>query len=351
MFQNSKRAGRIAAILCGTTIFTACSTPSVNKLPTNASSNITALVGAAQDAQRASDALGWGRTVTLQQIGGTADELAAFTAAVCTPPFYSAVIAAKVFQAYNEQISALAAAPEASLGASIRNIRQLDEAIADIKKAKAAPTDYAALQAELTKKCGPRVKQDLAFTGQLQPSAIPLLPAVDALLALLAIPAKIAQIAETQKRAEAVKVYVTAHEAEITRALDLLGKERGFETAIQATRTYYARRAFGHYLDLAAYRANPTLRIPSPQLNAADAYTQFVVRYVKLQNVSGTALIEDPNEGLRVSYAAFIKAAREPNADPLNALDNFLIALQNISDLGSAVGDYKAALVDVSASN
>ncbi len=351
MFPISKRAGRIAAILCGTTIFTACSTPSINNLPTDASSNITALVSAAQDAQRASDALGWGSTVTMQQIGGTADELTAFTAAVCNPPFYSSAIAAKVFQAYNEQVTGLAAAPDASLGASIRNIRQLDEAIADIKKAKAAPTDYAALQAELTKKCVPRVKQDLAFAGQLQPQAIPLLPAVDALLALLAIPAKVAQIVETQKRAEAVKVYVTAHEKELTQALDLLGEKRGFETAIQATRTYYARRAFGHYLDLAAYRANPTLRIPSPQLNAADSYTQFVVRYVKLQNVSGTQLIEDPKDGLRVSYAAFIKAAKEPNADPLSALDNFLTALKNISDLGSAVGDYKKALIDVSASN
>ena len=321
----------------------ACNTVNIKSLPTDATANISALVSEGQNAQHASNALGWGSIVTTQQLGAHSGDLETFTTDVCNPPFFKAVVGAKAFQAYNEDIADLAKAPDDSLSAYIRSIRNLDAAIADLKKPHPQKDDEA-LRSELVKKCTPLVAQDLGLSGGLQQQALPVVGVADALLKFFAIPAQIAKIIETQKRAEAVKTYIVAHDAELTGALDLLGKNGGLDEAVRASRTYYVRRAFAAYANLRDYRTNHGSGPSNPPLDTADVYAQFVVRYLKLQKVSGRALIEDDKDGLRAAYSALAKAATEPNADVLTALDAFLLALKNISDLGSAASDYKKAV-------
>lgn len=322
---------------------TACNTVNIKDLPTDATANISALVSEGQNAKRASNALGWGSRVTTKQLGARSGDLDPFTADVCNPPFFSAVIGAKAFQTYNEDIADLAKAPEDSLPAYIRSIRNLDAAIADLKKPQQQKDDEA-LRSEMIKKCTPLVAQDLGLSEALQQQGYPVVGIADALLKFFAIPTQIAKIVETQKRAEAVKAYILAHDAEMTSSLDLLGKKGGLDEAIRASRTYYVRRAFAAYADLAVYRTNQNSRPSYPSPDEADVYAQFVVRYLKLQKVSGQALIEDKKDGLRAAYLSLAKAATEPNADVLTAFNAFLLALKNISDLGSAASDYKKAV-------
>ena len=333
---------RVIAMAVAITL-TACNTVNVKDLPTDATANISALVSEVQNAQRASNALGWGSTVTMQQLGAHSGDLDGFTEDICNPPFFSAVVGAKAFQTYNGDITDLAKAPDDSLSAYIRSIRNLDAAIADLKKPHPQKDDKELLS-EITKKCTPLVAQDLGLSGGLKQQGLPVVGVADALLKFFAIPAQIAKIVEAQKRAEAVKAYILAHDAELTSSLDLLGENGGLDNAIRASRTYYVRRAFAYYADLAAYRTDKNSRPSNPSPNEADVYAQFVVRYLKLQKVSGQALIEDKKDGLRAAYLALAKAATEPNADVLTALDAFLLALKNISDLGSAASDYKKAV-------
>lgn len=333
----------IRAVLVAIAIsLTACNTVNIKSLPTDATANISALVSEGQSAKRASDALGWGDEITVKQLGAGPGDLKAFTNEVCDPPFFAAFVGAKALQTYNEGVADLAKAPDDSLSAYIRSIRNLDEAIAELKKPHPKKDDEA-LRSELIAKCTPLVTQDLGLSGGLHPNAFPVVGAADALLKFFAIPAQIAKMIETQKRAEAVKAYIVAHDAELTGALNLLGKNGGLDQAIRAARTYYLRRAFAAYVELAGYRANHNSRPSSPPIDTADVYAQFVVRYLKLQKVSGQALIED-KDGLRAAYSSLAKAAMDPNGDVLTALDAFLLALKNISDLGSAVSDYKKAV-------
>lgn len=333
----SSRLLRGTCLLLLASALAGCASINVGLLPTETSGKITAMVTAAQDAKRASDALGWGATVKLEQLAARPADVEAYTTAVCTEPFFEAAVAAKAFQTYNEQITDIAKAPDESLGAYLKSIRKSDESIAASQNAR-PKKDYVTARMEIAAKCREAVRRDLAFEGGPEPAGFPFVAAVAAVKALIAIPTKVAQIIETQKRAVAVKEYVLAHEAEMDAALNVL-ENGALENALQATRSYYVRRAFAHYSDLAAFRGGA--RPPAASLEAATLHADYVNRYLKLQNASGNKLVGDPDSGLRAAYATFTKAVKQPSSDPLAALDSFLLALKNVSELGDAVDDYK----------
>lgn len=337
----SSRILRAAGLLVFASALAGCASINVGLLPTDTSSKITGLVTEAQDAKRASDVLGWGRTVRPEQMAAKPADMETFTGAICAEPFFEAAVAAKGFQAYNEQVTSIAKAPDESLSAYLRSIRKSDESIAASQNRKPAK-DYVEARMEAEAKCREAVRRDLAIQGGPEPAGFPFVAAVAALKALIAIPTKVAQVIETQKRAVAVKEYVIAHEAEMDAALKVL-EEGSLENAIQATRSYHVRRAYAHYSDLAPMRAVAAagVRPSAPLLADADAYAQFVARYLKLQDASAAKLVSDPEGGLRAAYARFVKAVKEPNSDPLAALDSFLLALKNVSELGGVVEDYK----------
>lgn len=349
MFQVSRLVRYFAFLLALAATLSGCTTTNINTLPIDASAKIAGFVTTAQDAQRASDALGWGNEVTLAMLGGTDADLKDFKTAICSPPFYASFVAVKTFGTYNEQITDLAKAPDDSLTAYIRSIRKLDEAISKINKPD-QPIDPVKMLDELTKKCLPPIDQDLALkNGTMRSSSIAGISG--AITTLVSGLTKIAQIVEKQKRAKAVELYVTTHASDINNALDVLGKSGGLEQVLQASRTYYLRRAFSHYSDLRAYRNNTadkdTMRPASPQPGVADSYALFAVKYLKLQGVNGTKLIEDKDEGLRAAFNTFATSVKQPNSDPLTAFDAFLLALKNVTDVDSSVSDFKKAIDDL----
>lgn len=332
----SSRILRAAGLLVFASALAGCASVNVGLLPTDTSSKITGLVTEAQDAKRASDALAWDTTVTPEQLAAKPADVETYTRAVCAEPFFEAALAARAFQGYNEQVTNIAKAPDDSLSAYLRSIRKSDESIAASQN-KPPSKPYLAARLEMEAKCREAVRRDLALAGGPAPGSYPVVALAAAVQALLTIPTKVAQIIERQKRAVAVKEYVVAHEAEMNAALEVLDK--GLQGAIQTTRGYYVRRAFGHYSDLAAVRAGA--HPPSLSLADADLYAQLLGKYLKLQDVSAAKLVNDPESGLRPAYAKFVQAVKEPNSDPLTALDSFLLALKNVTELGGVVDDYK----------
>lgn len=331
----SPRIVRVAGPVLFACALAGCASINVGLLPTDTSGRISGLVAEAKDAKRAADALGWGTTVTPEQLAAKPADVETYTRAVCAEPFFEAGLAAKAFQSYNEQVTSIAKAPDDSLGAYLQSIRKSDESIA-ASQSRQAPKPYLTARLEMEARCREAVRRDLAIAGGPAPGSFPVAAVAAALQALIAIPTKVAQIVETQKRGVAVREYVIAHEPEMSAALEVLDK--GMQNAIQTTRSYYVRRAFTHYSDLAAVRTGT--HPASLSLGDADIYAQFLGKYLKLQDVSAAKLVGDPEGGLRAAYAKFVKSVKDPNADPLAALDGFLLALKNVADLGGAVDDY-----------
>ena len=322
--------GQTPCALAVSALFLAgCATPNIGKLPTDAAGAISAFVSNAQDAERASNALGWGSTVTPGKLAAKPAPLAEFKAAVCDPPFFDASMAAKAFQSLNEELTDLAKAPDDSLGSYLRAINEHHKQLREITGDAKQPADVAELHAKLIQKCSPLVDRDLALAGgveaQSSPTAI-----VGLVLSLAKFATSLAALAESHARAELIRAYVVAHEAEVRQALDILATPSGLKAVVQATRTYYVRRAYAGYSNLTDVRAS-TAHAVAPALSAADEYAQFVSKYLKLQNVDAAKLMVDPDAGLKPAYEKFIDQIKRPNSDPYAALDAFLGFLKTVT--------------------
>jgi len=345
-FAGAGRSWSVGIVVFAASITTACNAPSVNSIPTDAATAIGAFVSNAQDAKRASDSLGWGSKVPLTKLASKPADLGEFKSAICDPPFFDAAIAARTFKSFNEDVATLAKSPDDSLGSYIKALNEHSRQLAEIAANAKPPADYRELHQKLIEKCGPLVERDLAI-GSVQLAVTPI-AAIDAILALAKFVTSVVALAESRARAEVVKAYVLAHEAEVRQALSALAesKDAGLAAALQSTRTYYVRRAFAGYSDLGELRAS-SVRLIAPAIGAADDYAQFVAKYLKLQNVDATKLLDDKDSGLRPAYDKFIVDIKQPNADPYAALDNFLGFLKAVSDINSNRQDYLKALKDM----
>jgi hypothetical protein len=322
-----------------------CNETNVGRLPTDAAASLTAFVSNAQDARRASDALGWASTVAATKLAVNAGGIDTFKGAVCAPPFFGSAMAVKAFQSFNDDVAELAKAPADSLGELVRALNDHNQQLKDIGANAKPPAKYSDLQDKLLAKCAPLIDRDLALEGSVAPQASPTL-AINAILALAKLVTSVTALTESRARAEVVRAYVLAHEAEVKQALQALAGKDGLQAAIQTTRTYYLRRAYAAYSDLKDLRESPA-RLGTPALDVADQYAQFVAKYLKLQNVDATKLIDDKDSGLRPAYDKFIQQIRQPNADPTAALDSFLGFLKAVSDINSNRQDYVKALKDM----
>lgn len=342
---------RIAPWLLAAVGLSACSTVDVSTLPTDASAHLAILLANAQSAARASQALQWGEKIERSKLAKKPAEIAPFADAQCANQFGSSVLAAKSLGAFNEEIIRLAKAPDASFAGYIDSINSHQRAIeAAQRQGKSSPDKVPEALKKLHDKCTEGVSRDLGLTVPGAPAAPQsVLAALAAFQALMAIPQKVLQIVESKKRAEAVRAYVKASEEGVYLALDTLGKDGGLDQAIQQTRTYLVRRTYVLYSDVQD-EVLSTGHSSSAATRAADEYAALVPQYLKLQDLSGKKIIEDPDEGLRAAYKTFAEAAKNPNADPLRALDGFLAALQNIADLDKAIGEFTKARKDISGS-
>jgi hypothetical protein len=322
-----------------------CASPNIGKLPTDAAGAISTFVSNAQDAERASNALGWGSTVTPGKLAAKPAPLAEFKTAVCDPPFFDASMAAKAFQSFNEDVTDLAKAPDDSLGSYLRAINEHHKQLREISKDAKQPADVAELHAKLIQKCSPLVDRDLALAGGVEAQSSPI-AVVGLVLSLAKFATSLAALAESHARAELIRAYVVANEAEVRQALDILSTPSGLKAVVQATRTYYVRRAYAGYSDLTDVRAS-TGRAAAPAHSAADEYAQFVSKYLKLQNVDVAKLMVDPDAGLNAAYEKFIDQIKRPNSDPYAALDAFLGFLKTVTDINTNRTDFLKAMKDM----
>lgn len=322
-----------------------CAAPKIGGLPTDAAGAISTFVSNAQDAQRASNALGWGSAVTPGKLAAKPAPLAEFKTALCDPPFFDASMAANAFQSFNEEVTDLAKAPDDSLGSYLRAINEHHRQLREISENAKQPAEYAELRAKLIQKCSPLVDRDLALEGGIQPQSSPT-AIVGLILSLAKFATSLAALAESHARAELIRAYVVAHEAEVGQALDILATPSGLKAVVQATRTYYVRRAYAGYSDLTDLRASAD-RASAPALSAADEYAQFVSKYLKLQNVDASKLMADPDAGLKPAYEKFIEQIKRPNSDPYAALDAFLGFLKTVTDINANRTDFLKALKDM----
>lgn len=337
---------RTPCALAGLALFlAACAAPNIGGLPTDAAGTISTFVSSAQDAQRASNALGWGSTVTPGKLAATPAPLAEFKTALCDPPFFDASMAAKAFRAFNEDVTDLAKAPDDSLGSYLRAINEHHKQLRDISGNAKSPADIAELHAKLIQKCSPLVERDLALAGGIQAQSSPT-AIVGLILSLAEFATSLVALAETHARAELIRAYVEAHEAEVRQALDILAAPSGLKAVVQATRTYYVRRAYAGYSDLTDLRSSAG-RAAAPALSVADEYAQFVSKYLKLQNVDAAKLMVDPDAGLKPAYEKFVDQIKRPNSDPYAALDAFLGFLKTATDINANRTDFLKALKDM----
>jgi hypothetical protein len=333
------------ALAASALLLAGCAAPNIGGLPTDAAGAISTFVSNAQDAERASKALGWGSTVTPGKLAAKPAPLAEFKTALCDPPFFDAAMAAKAFQSFNEEVTDLAKAPDASLGSYLRAINEHHKQLREIGENVKRPADSAELRAKLVQKCSPLIDRDLALAGDIEPSSSPT-AIVGLILSLAKFATSLAALAESHARAELIQAYVVAHEAEVRQALDILATPSGLKAVVQATRTYYVRRAYAGYSDLADLRASAG-RAAAPALSAADEYAQFVSKYLKMQNVDAAKLMVDPDVGLKPAFEKFIDQIKRPNSDPYAALDAFLGFLKTVTDINANHTDFLKALKDM----
>lgn len=343
--KSRQRLVRCAA--AGAAALAGCAGPSIGNLPTDAATSISSFVANAQDAERASRALGWKTTTLATRLASKPSDVQEFKAAVCEPPLFDAFIASRAFQSFNEDVAELAKAPESSLGSYIRAINEHRRQLREIGMGAKPPVSAADLRAKLIRQCGPLVDRDLALAtpGAPESQDSPAL-AIDAILALAKFVTSAVALAEKQSRAEVVRAYVIANEASVRQALEVLATTDGLGKVVQVTRSYYVRRAFAAYSDLAGVRA-ASARPNVPSASIADEYAQLVAKYLKLQNIDSDKLLSNPESGMRPAYEKFIQQIKQPDSDPYVALDNFLGFLNAISEINSNRQGYLKALKDM----
>lgn len=333
------------AIAVSALLLTGCAAPKIGGLPTDAAGAISIFVLNAQDAERASNALGWGSTVTAGKLAAKPAPLDEFKAAACDPPFFDAAMAAKAFRSFNEDVTDLAKAPDDSIGSYLRAINEHHKQLREIGENAKSPADNAELRAKLIQKCSLLVDRDLALAGGIQAQGSPA-AVIELILSLAKFATSLAALAESHARADLIRAYVVAHEAEVGVALDILANPSGLKAVVQSTRTYYVRRAYAGYSDLTDLRTSAG-RASAPALSAADEYAQFVSKYLKLQNVDAAKLMADPDTGLKPAYKKFIDQVNRPNSDPYAALDSFLGFLKTVTDINANRTDFLKALKDM----
>lgn len=336
MRTASTKANWLSGVAC---LLAGCASVDTAPLPTDAIAQLLAQVNEARDAARAQSALGWSSgNVSATDLVAQPAGVDTFTDAMCENALFSTLIAVRKLNSFNEEVAELAKAPEDSFAAYSASIKRSSEAI----KAAQDGATKAPSQTELTNKeadrCRRGVARDLAVNTEGVSASNFLV--VDAFQKLIAIPQLLMQIHEAKQRVEAVRHYILANEQELSSALDALGNGGLLQESLSVSRRQTLRKAFVAFSD--ARRGAPGMA----RVHAAEDFSRYAAQYQKIRDVEGGKLIEDKDEGLRAAYGKLIENARNPNGNPLRALDGFLVALKNVTDLRDAVGDFKKARKD-----
>jgi|GEM_PF-3682413 len=332
-----KWAKSVAGI-CSAPFFGGCATTDTGPMPVDAATQLVSYINDAREAARARAALHWeASSIRSIDLASPPADIGEFKRAACDGVLYGALIVVRQLTGFNSDVTDLAKAPDDSFAAYMESIHRHKEAIKDAQAKRASAPSAAELVAKERTKCEASVERDLGVDkGNLQPQNV--IAIATALQALLAVAQKGVQIYESKERAEAVKAYVAANQAELDAALDALGEKGGLmQESLDLDRRLLLRKAYVAYSE--ASNGAPGLA----RVHAGEDYARYIGQYMKIRDLDGKVLIEDSDEGLRAAYKQLVAGVLHPNSNPLRALDNFLAALKNLTGLHDAVGDFNDA--------